>query len=205
MEDAVIRYIESFIRPPLLLEELDREYDTRSGIQPSIGPITGAVLRWLVLALPVRQALEFGTCLGYSTIILANALRQTGGHLTAVELRHDLVEETRHNLSQAGLTDVVTLIEGDAAAVLPALPGPFDLILQDSDKALYTRLLEDCLEKLRPGGVLAADDTLFLPMGIPEKFSQPVDGYNRRVFSDPRLESVILPVGDGLTLSWKRP
>jgi predicted O-methyltransferase YrrM len=201
----ILDYISIFVREPLpLLAEIASQYEQRNDIQPSVGPLVGTLLSWLIQALPVRSALEFGTCLGYSTVYMASSLRQTGGHLIAVDLRADLVEETRRNLQNAGLLDVVTLLHGDAIQIIQDLPGPFDLILQDSDKSLYSPMLDACVERLRPGGILAADDALFVPMGVEEKFARPVDEYNRRIFADPRLSSVMLPVGDGLVLSLKR-
>jgi predicted O-methyltransferase YrrM len=199
-------YINSFNREPLPeLSGISRQYDQWENLQPPVGPEVGALLSWLIQALPVRRALELGSCLGYSTLYLAHALRQTGGHLTSIELRPDLAEATRRNLEQAGLLDVVTLIQGDAAEVIQSLPGPFDLILQDSAKSLYLPMLEACLERLRPGGVLAADDALFVPMGVREDFAKAVHAYNQQVFADPRLASVMLPLGDGLVLSLKKP
>ena len=147
--------------------------------------------------------LEFGTCLGYSTIWLAKALQTTGGRLTSIEYDPGLYQETQQNLAAAGVADAVHLLHGDAAVMIQELPGPFDLILQDLDKKLYPDLLEICIQKTRLNGLLIADDTLFKPKGIAEKFSAPVHEYNRRVFSDPRLYSTILPIGDGITLSVK--
>jgi predicted O-methyltransferase YrrM len=65
-------------------------------------------------------------------------------------------------------------------------------------------MLNSCIEKLKPGGIIAADDTLFKPMGIKEKFSKFMHEYNELVFSDPRISSTILPIGDGLTISYKK-
>jgi predicted O-methyltransferase YrrM len=95
------------------------------------------------------------------------------------------------------------LILGDASAVIAQLEGPFDMILQDSDKALYPLLLDRCVDLTREYGVIIADDALFKPRGIPDKFSAPVHRYNELVFADPRLLSTILPIGDGITVSVK--
>jgi predicted O-methyltransferase YrrM len=203
--DTLLEYINTFMPERLaLLSTLEDRYKGDENIQPSIGPLTGALLDWLIQALSIKNVLEFGTCLGYSTLILANSLKRTGGHLTAIEFRTDMYMETYRNLKDFGLLDVVTLIQGDALQVINSLPGPFDLILQDSDKSIYSPMLDACVERLRPGGVLAADDALFLPMGIPAKFARPMDEYNRRVYADSRLNSIMLPIGDGLVLSLKK-
>ena len=185
------------------LETVAAELEHRDDIQPGIGPEVGKLLGLLARATQARRVLELGTCLGYSTLWLAAAMRETGGRLTSVEYDRDLCEQTRANLVAAGLLDWVDLIHGDAAEVVRRLEGQYDLILQDSAKDLYPALLEDCLRLLRPLGILAADDALFYPLGIPEKFSAPVHRYNEKVFSDPRLYTTLLPIGDGLAVSVK--
>lgn len=197
-------YIHGFIQVDHpQLNEIDTEEIPGRTIQPSIGPEVGKLLGLLVRAIQAKRVLELGTCLGYSTVWLASALKETGGKLISVEYDESLCQITKRNLETAGLLDGVDLIHGDAGQVVPSLEGPFDLILQDSAKELYSALLEDCIRLLRPFGLLAADDALFLPKGIPEKFSAPMHRYNQMAFADPRLYSTILPIGDGLVLSVK--
>ena len=200
-----LAYIESFLRlPNPHLSEVDAQYEREEKSQPTIGIHVGSFLAWLIQALRARRVLEFGTCLGYSTIFLGEALRQTGGALISVESDARFATATRENIKRAGLTDVVELIEGDAAAVIEGLEGPFDLILQDSAKPLYPQMIEACIRKLARFGVLAADDALFRPMGVRKELSGPVHAYLEQVFADSRLASTILPIGDGLALSVKR-
>jgi predicted O-methyltransferase YrrM len=203
--DPDLRYIERLfpVGDPVLAE-IAEEQDARADAAPSIGPHVGAFLVWLVRVLRARRVLELGTCLGYSTVVLAGALKETGGRLTAVEIDPGFRRDTARRLEQAGVASRVELIEGDAGRVLLGLEGPYDLILQDSAKPLYPRLLDRCVELLRTGGVLAADDALFPPHGVREELSAPIHEFNERVFADPRLLSTILPIGDGLTLSVKR-
>lgn len=201
---AIQEYITGFISPDnLLLASILAETRTNHSLQPTIGPEAGRLLALLVRLIQAQKVLELGASLGYSTIWLAEALHATGGSLVSVENNERLIEETRKNVMQAGLSDHVTLIHGDASQVIETLHGPFDLILQDSDKALYPHLLDRCINLVRPFGLIVADDTLFRPMGIAEKYSAPVDQYNRKVFADPRLYSTILPIGDGVTISVK--
>jgi len=185
------------------LDKIEAEEKQCMNIQPSVGLEVGKLLGLLVRSIQAKCVLELGTCLGYSTVWLASALKKTGGKLVSVEYNQGLYQITKHNLEVAGLLDRVDLICGDAGQVVPSLEGPYDLILQDSAKELYPTLLEDCIRLLRPFGLLAADDALFLPKGIPEKFSAPVHRYNQLVFADRRLYSTILPIGDGLVLSVK--
>lgn len=204
MKDAVRDYILSMVsQDNQTLPALDNRYEGRTDIQPTIGPEVGKLLGLLIRLSNATQVLELGTCLGYSTVWLAQAMEATNGLLTSVEINHDLVLETQRSVEEAGLANRVRLIEGDAAKVVYELTGPFDLILQDSDKPLYPALFDRLVQMTRVGGILAADDALFRPMGIPAKFADPVHRYNQLATSDPRLYTTILPIGDGLTVSLK--
>ena len=184
---TITDYIHEFIDPDLpVLEAITAEQNARDDTRPNVGLAVGRMLGLLVRVTGAQRVLEFGTCLGYSAVWLAEALRETGGHLTSVELDQGLVMSAWAYLQQAGLIEQAEIIEGDAAQVARTLDGPYDLILQDSAKFLYAEMLEDCIRLLRPGGVLAMDDALFLPMGIPEKFSALVHQANELAFADPR-------------------
>jgi predicted O-methyltransferase YrrM len=203
--DKILEYIEEFISyPNTVLSELEREHQIREDVAPHIGVHAGTFLSWLIYAIRAKRALEFGTCIGYSTIFLAQALQKTGGHLTAIESDQKRFTETEQNVRRAGLADVVDLIHGDAGIIIDDLEGPFDFILQDAAKSLYPLMLEKCIQRTRAGGIIAADDALFRPMGVREELSRAIDEYNQKVFADPHLVSTILPVGDGLIISVKR-
>jgi predicted O-methyltransferase YrrM len=203
--DKLMRYIESFLsyQNPVL-KELEAAHRDRDDVSPHIGIHVGTFLAWLIQVIGAQRALEFGTALGYSTICLGQALRETGGKLTAIEREGRFFRETSENIARAGLSDVVELIAGDALQVIDNLEGPFDFILQDAAKSLYPIMLEKCIQKTRPGGIIAADDALFRPMGVREELSRSMDEYNQKVFADSRLVSTILPIGDGLIISLKR-
>jgi predicted O-methyltransferase YrrM len=207
MKDELSQYIEDHLQyPNPVLAELEAAYhsdDDQAG-PPHIGQQTGAFLSWIIHLIAARKVLEFGTAVGYSTIYLAQALRKTGGRLTAIELDEELLRRTARNVRRAGLSGTVDLIHGDADRIIDRLEGPYDLILQDAAKGLYPAMLERCVDRIRPGGVLAADDALFRPMGVRQELARAIDEYNRRVFDHPRLISTILPIGDGLTISVKR-
>lgn len=202
--DETANYIASFLSVDnVQLETLALEEMNRNDVQPSIGPEVGKLLGLLIRLMRAQHVLELGTCLGYSTIWLAQALQATGGKLLSIEYNDDLFEETHKNIAIAGLADVVELVRGDARIVIEQLDGPFDMIVQDSDKSLYPLLLERCIKLTRKFGIIVADDALFKPRGIPTFLSEPTHHYNQQVFADARLYSTILPIGDGLTLSVK--
>jgi predicted O-methyltransferase YrrM len=202
--DKITEYIESFITlDNKQLNEIMKEDEKRNDIQPFIGPEAGKLLGLLIRSMNAKRVLEFGTCLGYSTLWIAQALKETGGKLISVEYDKGLYETTKRNIKLAGLSEIVDLILGDASEVIDRIEGPFDIILQDSDKSLYLEMLEKCIKLTRKNGLIIADDVLFKPMGIPEKFSEPVHRYVKQVFADKRLYSTILPIGDGLAVSTK--
>jgi len=202
--EKITNYIKNFITlDNEQLAEILIEEERRVGINPSIGMEAGKVLGLLIRLVNARKVLEFGTCLGFSTICIGEVLRKTGGKLISVEKNPDRHEDTKKNIQLAGVSEVVELICGDAEKVINEVEGPFDIILQDSSKSLYINMLEQCISLTRRGGLIIADDTLFKPMGMPAQLSEPVHKYNEKVFSDKRLYSVILPIGDGVTISMK--
>jgi len=197
-------YIDSFItsKNPVL-NKLTEEYINRVDISPCIGLQTGRFISWLIQLTNAKNVLEFGTCIGYSTVCLAEAVKLNNGTLTAIEVSPNHCKETTKNLKEAGLLDYVNLIHGDASVEIDKLAGNYDFILQDSLKVLYPTMLNKCIELTKVGGIIVADDTLFKPLGMKEKFRKPMDEYNELVFADTRLKSTILPIGDGLTISIK--
>lgn len=197
-------YIQQFIRyPHAFLEDLDRQNQQRTDIEPNIGIHVAGLLDIILRAIQAKNVLEIGTCIGFSSITLANTMRATGGHVTSIELNPKMVAETLANLEKAGLLDFVTVIHADAVQALQTIDGSFDFILLDAEKTIYPQVFDRCVELLRPGGFLAADDALFPVMPISERYKPAIDQYNRLVFQNPNLTSTILPIGDGLTISYK--
>jgi len=202
--NKITEYIESFITfDNKQLNEIVKQDEERNDIQPFVGAEVGKLLSLLIRSNNAKRVLELGTCLGYSAVWMAQALNETGGKLVSVEYRKDLYETTKRNIQLAGLSEIVELILGDASEIINMVEGPFDIILQDSDKSLYSSMLEKCISLTHKNGLIIADDVLFKPMGIPEKFSEPVHEYVKKVFADKRLYSTILPIGDGVAISTK--
>jgi predicted O-methyltransferase YrrM len=187
-----------------LLDELagfGRENDERESDRErrmlNITPETGQLLAILVRATGARRVLEVGTSNGYSTIWLAWAARESGGHVITVERAAQKAALARANLDRAGLSAVVTIREGRALDVIAGLDGPFDLIFLDADRESYLAYLDPLLALLRPGGLLVTDNVV--------SHAHEVGDFLARLKSDPNLESVTLPVGNGEELTYKRP
>jgi predicted O-methyltransferase YrrM len=184
------------------LDELWRagdENDARETERPrrmlNITPDTGRLLWILVRAARATRILEVGTSNAYSTIWLADAARATGGRVVTLESDPAKARLARENLGRAGVAAWVEVREGPAADTLAALPGPFDLVFLDADRASYRLYLELAVPKLVPGGLLVADNVV--------SHRAELEDYLARVRSDPALFSVTLPVGKGEEVSFK--
>ena len=196
-------YLLPFLQESEINKKLRDQESSRADVAPSVGPETGRLLTFLIKVLGATQALEIGTCQGYSTAWLAQGLKDTNGHLTAIESNEQIIDEARKNLSDAGLTNVEFIIN-DANIVLRQLPSAkFDLILQDAAKAMYTDMLEDCVRLLKVGGILVSDDILFKPLGKRASIAEAMDQYNKILVKDERLYTTFLSIGDGVALSLK--
>jgi len=201
----VEEYLEGFGRASdSLLLEMEERARAKEDPVPIIPLATARLLTFLVATIRAERILEIGTAIGYSTIWLARAAQRHGGQVITVEISERLAEEAQENIERAGLIEAVTILIGDAERIVPRLTGPFDLIFQDGEKRLYPRLLSDCLRLLRKGGLLVADDALFPVMEVGEAWAEAVHRYNQMIFARHDLKSVILPVGDGVTVSLKR-
>ncbi|HEV8677060.1 MAG TPA: O-methyltransferase [Methylomirabilota bacterium] len=185
-----------------LLDELarfgeanDARETERSKRMLNITPDTGRLLWILVRATRATRIVEVGTSNGYSTIWLADAARETGGRVVTLEVNPDKVQQAQANLARAGLSEVVDIRLGRAADTLATLPGPFDFVFFDADRAGYQTYLELVLPKLIPPGLLVADNVV--------SHRHELEAYLARVRSDPRLFSVTAPVGKGEEITLK--
>lgn len=186
-----------------LLDELaafGRETDARETERArrmlNITPETGQLLAILVRATGARRILEVGTSNGYSTLWLAWAARDTGGHVTTIERAADKAAMARANLERGGLAGHVTVREGAALEIIAALAGPFDLIFLDADRPSYLAYAGALLPRLRPGGLLVTDNAV--------SHAHELTDFLARLKSDPALDSVTLPIGNGEELTYKR-
>jgi len=193
VDDTLLRFLGDLAR-------FGAENDARETARPrrmlNITPDTGRLLWILVAATGATRILEVGTSNAYSTIWLADSARVTGGRVVTLELNQDKVAMARRNLAMAGLADVVEIVEGSAADTLGRFPGPLDLVFLDADRPSYLRYLELVVPKLRPGGLLVADNVTSHANELTE--------YLARVKSHPELFTVTVPIGNGEEVAIKR-
>ncbi len=155
------------------------------------------------------KAIEVGTFTGYSSICIARGLAP-GGHLLCCDVSEEYTAIAQHAWQQAGLSDRIELRIAPALETLRALPetADIDLAFIDADKGGYTAYFDELLLRLRPGGVILADNTLWSGRVVDadgdDENTGAIRTFNDKVAADDRVESCILPVSDGLTLIRKR-
>lgn len=204
-EEHKLHYLRSFIESGFTqIDELAISNAARNDVQPQVEPETGRFLELIVRLTAAKRVLELGTSNGYSALWILKALKENGGHLVTIDSKDRLHDEAVENFRIAGLADNVTAVFGDAAEELEKLEPGFDIIFQDCGKYLYPQLFEKTVSLLRPGGLLIADDTLFsVNPSVRPNLGRFTDKYNKLAFGDNRLLTSIIPVGHGLTLSFK--
>ena len=171
---------------------------SRDDLLLSVGPEVGGFLHALILARRPRRILELGTSYGYSTLFLADAAKRIGAQVITMELADYKQSHARAQLERAGLAEVVDFRLGDAVAMIGTDPGPFDLVLLDIWKDLYLPCFEALYPKLSEEGVIAADNMI-----DPTSARPSVRIYRRAVLDKPDLQTVLLPIGQGIELSVK--
>ncbi len=171
------------------LEETAKQYT-------NIAPENGQFLYILIQSIQAQNVLEIGTSNGYSTIWLAAALKETGGRLITIEFDPVRAKEAQSNLNEVELDDLVEIHVGNALDEIPKCDTTFDLAFLDAEKGEYLRYLELVLPNLRIGGLVVADDTVTMR-------DEMLD-YVDFVFNTPILNSVDIPLDDGIILSYRQ-
>jgi predicted O-methyltransferase YrrM len=156
----------------------------------------GRFLRVMVASSGATRALEIGGASGYSAIWIGLGLRQTGGRLTSIEFDPARARIAAGNIARAGLSDIVTVVPGDAFKEIPKLPGEFDFVFLDAWKRDYKRFFDTMLPRLRPRG-------LFLAHNVVNKKSEMPDFLDAVQGSPAVITSIVTPSGEGMSVSVK--
>jgi predicted O-methyltransferase YrrM len=168
----------------------------RKDLMLAIGPEAGRFLNLLVKAASAQRVLELGTSAGYSTLWLADAVRETGGGVVTLDRNASKHAQAARNLAEAGLARYVELLTAEAAAGIRTLSGPFDFVLLDADRSAYVACFQAFSPLLRPGGLAVADNMAFPNAAETQPYRDAVRGHRD-------YESVAVPIGNGLELSRK--
>lgn len=156
----------------------------------------GRFLRVMVASSGATRALEIGGANGYSAIWIGLGLRQTGGKLTTIEYDPARAKAAAENIRKAGLSDIVTVVPGDAFKEIPKLQGEFDFVFLDAWKRDYKRFLDMVFPRLKPHG-------LFLAHNVVNKQNEMTD-FLQAIRNDPRMfSSIVTPSGEGVSVTVK--
>ncbi|WP_298481318.1 O-methyltransferase [uncultured Maribacter sp.] len=191
---------------PELLQKLTRETHLKV-IQPRMitGHFQGRVLSMLSKIIYPENILEIGTYTGYSALCLAEGLPKNG-QLHTIEINDELEEMQRRYFTESGLGKQITQHIGNALEIIPSLDIIFDLVFIDAKKTDYPAYFEAVLKKTKPGSVILTDNVLWSgkvvePLDPKDKATKILIDFNKQIKEDSRVETVLLPIRDGLTLS----
>ncbi|MDR1499770.1 MAG: O-methyltransferase [Tannerellaceae bacterium] len=192
-----------------LLEALTRDASVNL-LRPRMmaGCLQGRLLKMLCRLLRPMRILEIGTYTAYATLCMAEGLEE-GALIHTVEADDEMEDFLMKYIALSPDREKIKVHIGDALDVVPALGGSFDMVFIDADKRLYSAYYDMVFPLVRKGGVIVADNTLWdgkvaaLP-APQDKQTKGIMGFNDKVKEDNRIEKLILPLRDGLTIIWKK-
>lgn len=210
-QNRIAEYIRSLDRGHgELLDRIGRE--ARADLVPIIRPETAVFLETLILSLKPQRILEVGTAVGYSALLMAGVMPETA-HITTIEKYEPRIPLARAHFQEAGETERITLLEGDAEEILKTLEGTFDFIFMDAAKGQYIHWLPMIEALMHEGSVLVSDNVLQDGDLVESRFA--VTRRNRTIHGRMReylytlthsdsMQTSIIPIGDGVTMSVRR-
>tara|TARA_R110002094_G_scaffold69188_1_gene78289 strand:- start:424 stop:1068 length:645 start_codon:yes stop_codon:yes gene_type:complete len=206
LDDYVVSHSEN---EPELLKQLTRETYQKI-LQPRMlsGHYQGRVLSMISKLVNPKNILEIGTYTGYSALCLAEGL-QTNGELHTIDINEELVDFQRRYFDKSEFGKQIIQHLGDALDIIPKLDKSFDLIFIDADKENYSNYFNCVIDKLNTGGIILSDNVLWSGKVLETTFKKEdtstpaLIDYNTLLKNDNRVETVVLPIRDGLTISRK--
>jgi predicted O-methyltransferase YrrM len=206
LNEELYQYITGiFAEEDDILKNVVKDAESKSYPMIQVSPDLGKFLYMLIKMVNAKKALEIGTLAGYSSIWLARALPDNA-QLTTLEIDLEHAETAKSNFIKAGLDSKIELIFGKAMDTLEKLKSErFDFVFIDADKTGYPDYFDKVMLMMNQGGIIAADNTLRKGQVIQENTdegTQAIKVYNKKVANDPRVESLLVPISDGLTICW---
>ena len=207
LSDTLETYIEQHSDvEPILLQELSRETHLKV-IQPRMitGHFQGRFLSLLSKIIAPKKILEIGTYTGYSALCLAEGLIESGT-LETIEVNPELATIQKKYFDKSDYSSQIKTYMGDALDIIPTLEGPFDLVFIDAEKKQYDAYFEAVIKKSKSGTVILSDNVLWTgkvvePLDPKDKTTKVLLDYNKKLAEDPRVQTSLLPIRDGLTMS----
>lgn len=210
LDPALDAYCEAHSgKEPRYLQELSAETTANVPMPQMLsGHLQGRFLALLSHLVKPKVIVEIGTFTGYSALCLAEGLAE-GGMLHTIDINASLRDLVQRHVQKAGLQDRITLHHRPALEVIPTLPAPFDLVFIDADKQNYPNYFDAVVERVRPGGLIIADNVLWsgkvlAPEAEQDEETRALLAYAERLQADPRVEPVMVPLRDGLLMARKK-
>ncbi|MCR5837430.1 MAG: O-methyltransferase [Lachnospiraceae bacterium] len=211
VNDRIVTYIHSLDKANTpILEQIEREA-INNGV-PIIRKEMESFLRVMLNISRPKEILELGTAVAYSAILMSECINDDA-RITTIENYEPRIVEAKKNIELAGKGDVITLLEGDALEIMKGLEGQYDFIFMDAAKAQYINFLPEVMRLLKTGGILISDNVLQEGDLVESKFATRrrdrtihtrMREYMYQVKNMPELETTIVPIGDGITMSVKK-
>lgn len=209
LSEAIEGYSQAHTSPEsMLLAHLNRETHAKV-LQPRMlsGHVQGRLLALFSTMMRPRRVLEIGTYTGYSALCLAEGLADDGLLIT-IDINEELEDFTRSFFNNSSYKDKIDYRIANAVELIPTLPDTFDLVFIDADKLNYALYYDLVIDKVRPGGVIIADNVLWSGKVVQtdkkiDKDTQNLLDFNQKVHNDPRVSNLLLPVRDGLMIAYK--
>lgn len=191
---------------PEILKELNRE-TWQKILNPRMlsGDFQGRVLSMISKLIQPKFVLEIGTYTGYSALSMAEGMA-TDGRLHTIDRNEELYDFQKKYFEKSKYGDMILQHVGNALEIIPTLEEKFDLVFIDADKSNYSNYFNLVIDKMNPGGVILSDNVLWSGKVVEELNPKDIDTkallkYNKLVNEDVRVETVLLPIRDGLTIS----
>ncbi|MDR1981066.1 MAG: O-methyltransferase [Tannerellaceae bacterium] len=208
--DTVDRYILSHIdEEGDLLTALCRDANVTL-LRPRMqsGHLQGRILKMFCRMLRPKRILEIGTYTGYATLCMAEGI-EDDALIHTIEINDEMEDFIMKYLSRSPDKDKIKIHFGDALEIIPTLDESFDMVFIDADKRLYSACYDLIFPKVRAGGLILVDNTLWDGKVLdaprcPDKQTMGILDFNEKIKQDTRIEKVILPLRDGLTMIWKK-
>jgi len=205
LNDKLYSYIiDTFVEEDDILKQIVIDTEAKNIPLIQISPDNGKFLYLLIKMIRAKRVLEIGALAGYSTIWMARALPEDG-RITTLEISEKHAEEARGNYKKAGLEGKIELLFGSALESLDKLKSEkFDLVFIDADKENSSNYFDKVIGCMNPGGIIACDNTLKHGRVVDENPDDGTKGildYNKKVANDTRVESLLVSISDGLTIS----
>lgn len=206
LDDYVVAHSQD---EPELLQQLNRETYQKI-LQPRMlsGHYQGRLLSMITKLINPKNILEIGTYTGYSALCMIEGL-QTSGELHTIDINEELVDFQRKYFDKSGHGSQIIQHLGNALDIIPELDKTFDLVFIDADKDNYSNYFNVIMDKLNPGGIILSDNVLWSGKVLDTTFKKEdtstpaLIAYNKLLKDDSRVETVMLPIRDGLTISRK--